>query len=165
MTVSIISTIDHSKILTEYYDLESKIDWPEKNEKGMQCGLQYAVGEDPLSSAVGKLKKFRSEKEYRKINPLFQNTVFEVIINQYNLCRTRLMWLNPYSCYSIHMDRSKRIHIPLITDPGCLFIFPDIPNIVHISAGNIYVVDTTKMHSFCNFSNIPRLHLVGCVYN
>jgi hypothetical protein len=164
MTVSRISTIDHLKILNEYHNLESKIDWAEKSEKGMQCGLQYALGEDPSSSAVGKLKKFRSEKEYSEINPLFQNTIFEDIINQFNLYRTRLMWINPYSCYSIHMDVSKRIHIPLITNPSCLFIFPNVPNIVHISTGNVYIVDTTKMHSFCNFSNTPRLHLVGCIY-
>jgi len=163
MTVSIISTINHLKILNEYYSLESKIDWPEKSAKGMQCGLQYALGEDPSSSAVGSLKKFRSEKEYCKINPLFQNTVFEDIINQFELYRTRLMWMNSFSCYSIHNDDSKRIHIPLITNSNCLFIFPDIPKIVHLPLGRVYTVDTTKMHSFCNFSNMPRLHLVGCI--
>jgi hypothetical protein len=163
MTVSIISTINYLKILNEYYSLESKIDWPEKTVKGMQCGLQYAPGEDPSSSAVGLLKKFRSEKEYCEINPLFQNTVFEDIINQFELYRTRLMWINSFSCYSIHMDKSKRVHIPLITNPSCLFIFPDITKIVHLPLGLVYTVDTTKMHSFCNFSNMPRLHLVGCI--
>jgi len=165
MTVSIISTINHLKILNEYHNLESKIEWPEKNSKSIQCGLQYAIGEDPSSSAIGKLKQYRYEKEYKKINPLFQNTIFEEIINQFDLYRSRLMWLSPYSCYSIHKDRTKRVHIPLITDPSCLFIFPDIPDIIHLSAGNTYIVDTTKMHSFCNFSNTSRLHLIGCIYD
>jgi len=165
MTVSIISTIDHLKILTEYYNLEPRIEWPEKSAKGMQCGLQYAIGEDPSSSAIGKLKQSRYEKEYKKINPLFQNTIFEEIINQFDLYRSRLMWLSPYSCYSIHKDTTKRIHIPLITNSSCFFIFPDIPDIIHLSAGNTYIVDTTKMHSFCNFSNTPRLHLIGCIYD
>jgi hypothetical protein len=163
MTHSIISTVDTSKILAEYYNLESRIAWPENTSKGMQCGLQYAVGEDPAASAIGKLKKSRNEKEYCLINPLFQNTVFEEIINQFNLHRTRLMWVNPYSCYSIHRDKSKRIHIPLITNVDCLFIFPNIPEIIHLDTEYVYIVDTTKRHSFCNFSNVPRLHLVGCI--
>ena len=131
--------------------------------KGKQCGLQYAEHDDPSSSAVGRLKPGKTETEYSLLNPLFQNTIFENIIREYKLVRTRLMWVNPYACYSIHKDKTKRLHIPLVTNADCLFIFPDHEKLIHLPVGNVYTVDTTKNHSFCNFSEHPRLHLVGCI--
>lgn len=162
---SVISKVDHRHILQEYKKLEEHIQWPENSAKGKQTGLQYAENEMPEKSAVGSLRSSRIETEYSLITPLFKNTIFEEIINQYKMCRTRLMWVNPYSCYSIHKDQTKRLHIPLITNTECFFIFPDDRELVHLPLGNLYLVDTTKNHSFCNFSENPRLHLVGCIQN
>ena len=163
MSYSIISQIDHLEVLTEYNKLEPRLVWTEQSVKGRQYGLQYAENEDPGSSALGMLKPYRREEEYRFVNPLIQDTLFEKLIKEYKMYRTRIMWINPYSCYSIHKDTSKRIHIPLITNSECLFVFPDIPKLIHLPVGKIYVVDTTKHHSFCNFSDTARLHIVGCV--
>jgi len=160
-----IDSVNSNKILLEYYKLESKIDWFDNKAKGKQCGLQYADGEDFFYSATGKLKKDRVESEYCLINPLFKNTIFEDLINKYKMFRTRLMWVHPYACYSIHKDNSSRIHVPLITNDRCLFLFPDEPKLVHLQIGKVFLVDTTINHSFCNFSDHSRLHIVGCVEN
>jgi hypothetical protein len=129
---SIIAPIDFNLILEEYNKLEKNIPWTEMSAKGKQCGLQYAEGEEFSNSAVGTLQPGRLETEYSKINPIFQNTLFEKIIEEYNLFRTRLMWVSPFACYSLHKDKSQRLHIPLITNTDCLFVFPNNRAMLHL---------------------------------
>jgi hypothetical protein len=157
-----IEDFDHTPLLECYYRLEDKLTWLIAENKGRQVGIQHAQDEDVFLSATGSLKSYRHEEEYNLLNPLFVGTVFEDIIKKYKLVRTRLMWSDPKSCYSLHHDFSWRLHIPLITNTDCRFIFPDGPEIFHLPVGGIYMVDTTKTHSFCNFSSEPRLHLLGC---
>ena len=112
------------------------------------------------ASAVGRNPG--RELEIDLLNPFFKDTIFESIIHEYNLKRTRLMWSGPFSCYTMHKDQSPRIHIPLITNRLCYFLFRnDIPE--HMPAGKSYWVDTRKRHTFINCSEEHRLHLVGLV--
>ena len=76
--------------------------------------------------------------------------------------RTRFLWINEKSCYSIHKDSSPRIHIPIQTNPQALFYFSKT-GFQYLAKDKIYWVDTRNMHSFVNFSDEKRLHLVGCV--
>ncbi len=161
----IVDSIDHIKIVGQYTKLKDHIQWETVPGKSRQTGIQFIEGEDPFLSAVGKKKEGVNEQEYETINPLFLGTVFETIVKKYNLYRTRLMWMEPYACYSIHQDTTHRVHIPLFTNPKCYFIWPDDQKMEFLAAGKVYVVDTTRPHSFVNFSNLPRLHLVGCVEN
>jgi hypothetical protein len=162
MNYARIEEFDHTHLLECYYQLEDKISWLVFPNKGRQASIQYAVNEDVFLSSTGTLQPYRREKEYNLLNPLFSGTMFEDIIKKYNLVRTRLMWSDPRSCYSLHYDLSWRLHIPLITNKDCRFVFPDNPEIFHLPVGGVYMVDTTKTHSFCNFSTKPRLHLLGC---
>jgi hypothetical protein len=158
--IKILSQIDVQPILENYQSLEKNIQWTDYGHKGRQAGLQHRTGEDPWTSAVGKNKG--KELDHTNLNPFFKNTAFEDIINEYKLIRTRLMWVGPYACYSMHKDTTPRIHIPLITNPECYFVFKD-GSITHLSPGNTYWVDTTRFHTFMNCSNKHRLHLIGVV--
>lgn len=155
-----IDTVDLEEILESYHQLESNMSWTDYGTKGRQAGLQYRDIEDPWNSAVGKSRG--EELAYTNLNPFFSNTVFERLIDQYQLKRTRLMWLNPMSCYSMHRDSTPRIHIPLITNTECYFVFKR-GIIRHMPAGSVYRVDTTRYHSFMNCSDHLRLHLVGVI--
>jgi len=159
-----IQSIDTKSIIDEYNHLEKEFVWSDYGQGSRQCGLQFADGEDPWTSAVGKTR-LTSENSFNNLNPYFKNTIFEKIIDQYNLKRTRLMWIGPYKCYSLHYDLTARIHIPLITDPNCFFVFKNetASSIFHLPAGYTYWVDTTQMHTFINCSNTFRLHLVGAI--
>ena len=79
------------------------------------------------------------------------------------MCRSRLMKLEPFHCYSYHRDASKRIHIPLITNERCMFIIEDEVH-RYPADGNSYIIDTTKMHTAINASYEDRYHIVGCLY-
>ena len=159
MIKSVIDTIDIEPILNSFLELDKDIIWTNYTQ-GKQTGLQYKIGEDPWTSAVGKSQG--KELEYTKLNPFFKDTIFETIINKYNLKRTRLMWVNKKSCYSIHADETPRVHIPLITNPECYFLFkPGF--IVHLNINSVWWVNTKLQHTFLNCSDLTRLHLVGVV--
>ena len=68
------------------------------------------------------------------------------------------------TCYSMHRDTTPRIHIPMITNPECYFIFKQ-GIVQHMPAGSVYWTNTVEPHTFMNCSNRPRLHLIGAVEN
>jgi hypothetical protein len=156
---NIIDTIDVVPILGKLANIRKDIVWTTSTQ-GKQTGLQYKDGEDPWTSSVGRSRG--EELQYNKLNPFFKDTIFETLINKYNLKRSRLIWVNPRSCYSFHSDPSPRVHIPLITNPECYFLF-DPGVMFHLSLNSVWWVDTTLKHTFLNCSNKPRLHLVGIV--
>jgi hypothetical protein len=158
--IKLLSHIDLQPLNDEYCQLEKDIQWTDYGHKGRQVGLQFKVGEDPWTSAVGRSNG--QELSYTNLNPFFQNTKFEALINQYNLKRTRLIWVGPYACYSMHQDETPRIHVPLITNPECYFVFHS-GELSNLTTNNVWWVDTRLRHTFMNCSDSPRLHLVGIV--
>lgn len=157
--IQIIDSIDVESIIECYQSMKDSIQFTE-GSKGSQAGLQYLLNEDPWGSAVGRSQG--RELEYTLLNPAFNGTIFETIINKYKFSRTRLMWVYPMSCYSMHVDSTPRVHIPLITNDQCYFIFKR-GIIQHLSVGQVYYTDTRYRHTFANCSEEKRLHLVGAV--
>jgi hypothetical protein len=164
MNYTKIDDINHGQLVDWYYRHEQKIKWLTTPGKTRQSSIQYAQGDDVFLSGTGSLQAGRSEQEYSLLNPAFVNTPFEDIVEKYKLVRTRLIWLEPKTCHSIHKDNSVRLHIPLVTNEDCKFIFLNKSEIFHLPAGGVYNVETTNAYSFCNFSAEARLHLIGCVY-
>jgi hypothetical protein len=159
--IKVLSSVDSASLLNEYISLRKDMQWTGMGSKGKQVGLQYQENEDPWTSSVGKSRG--NELEYSHLNPFFKNTKFELVINEFKLYRSRLIWLESYSCYSMHADSTPRIHIPLITNKHCYFVFKDTGLVSHLPANNVYWVDTTKTHTFMNCSEDRRLHLVGII--
>jgi hypothetical protein len=158
--ISTIASIDVQPVLDSYNLLEKDIQWTDSGHKGKQAGLQY---KDPLNPwDCGNRQTKGSKLSYINLNPFFKDTIFEELINQYKLIRTRLMIVGPYACYSMHTDTTPRIHIPLITNPDCYFVFKK-GIVQHLPVGLVYWADTTQSHTFINCSDRPRLHLVGIV--
>jgi hypothetical protein len=160
--IKTIESIDINPILECYHSIEPQISWTDYNHKGKQAGLQYLDNEDPWDSAVGRSRG--KELEYSNLNPLFSGTIFEEIINKYKFRRTRLMWVGPYACYSMHKDSTPRVHIPLITNSECYFVFKS-GIIKNLESGQVHYTDTRFFHTFMNCSDQYRLHLVGAVEN
>ena len=158
--IKTLRPIDVAPILEEYYRLEPQMQWTDFGFKGKQVGLQHKPEEDPWTSAVGRSSG--EELQSSILNPFFKDTIFEALINEYRMYKTRLMWVGPYACYSMHKDETPRVHIPLITNPACYFVFKRLMPL-HLSTGNIYHTDTRNLHTFMNCSELPRLHLVGAV--
>ena len=125
--IKIVDEIDVNPILESFYKLESYIQWTDYPTT-KQTGLQYRNGNEPWSDGAGSGLKWpqyesgssayssdnpnlnKTWYENISINPFFKETIFEEIINKYDMVRTRLIWVKPFSCYSFHKDTSPRLH-------------------------------------------------------
>lgn len=159
--IKVLDNVDVTPILESYNKLENGIKWS-VYPNGKQTGLQYNFGNDPWSDAVGRLKAGQKWSASALLNPYFKDTIFEELIAKYKITRTRFMWLKPYSCYSMHKDDTARIHIPIITNDECYFVFKD-KGCFNLPTGSVYWVDTLETHSAMNCSSEWRLHLLGAL--
>lgn len=137
------------------------------NELDLAQIMVQGLGTDPLdlTSGAGRVNALenRNEKDYCVLNPLFEGTVLEKYIKKYNGYRTRIMTMPGRHCYSVHMDPTPRIHIPIVTNEEAWMIWPYKNLCYKMPTGSIYWADTRKFHTFINGANIPRIHVVMCV--
>ena len=105
-----------------------------------------------------------NEKNYTEICKAFEGTyveeLYNKIKNRWKVGRLRFLMKPPRSCLSWHRDPEKRLHIPIITNPGCRMVIED--ESFHMPAdGSVYITDNTKYHNFFNGGETDRLHLVA----
>jgi hypothetical protein len=82
---------------------------------------------------------------------------------KYNFARIRLIKMIPkIKHYTWHTDPSLRLHIPLITNPNALMYFRKHKEILsfNLTAGNLWLTDTTKEHTAINHGDTNRYHIV-----
>lgn len=156
----LLESMNVSSILNFYKSIEPSIKW-QHGEKGKQSSLQYAIDEEPFISGCGKTSGM--DKSNNILVDIYHNTIVDNIIQKYKMVRTRWMWMSPFSCYSIHRDVYPRIHIPIITNDRCYFLFPNREEniIFNLPSTGVWWVNTRIEHTFLNCSDIWRLHLVG----
>jgi hypothetical protein len=127
--------------------------------------LQGVHGQsDPFYGIKSSESWPESELEFKY--PIFNMPYTNSIIEKYNLYRSRIMRLNPNRCYTYHIDKRKRGHIPLITNDKCFFVFDESDGEIirrYPADGNYYELNTTIRHTAINGSNEPRIHLVGVI--
>ena len=131
--------------------------------KNLKMGVKL-VGPRPIQLRYPEIK---NESYFNKINPLYEDTIFEKIINDHNGTRARIMLKPQHSTYSIHRDISPkgRYHLAMKTNEGAYFLWPNnkeghFIRSLHIpDDGHVYWVNTSKMHTFIN-CGADRFHLV-----
>ena len=106
------------------------------------------------------------ESKYTEIVPEFKNTYFEEVYSllkkKFKLGRVRILLKQPRSSLSWHRDPEPRLHIPIITNPGCKMVIEDVAK--HMPAdGSVTITNNTKYHNFFNGGEQDRIHLVACV--
>ena len=106
------------------------------------------------------------ESKYTKLISDFHNTYFEEVYNiltkNFKLGRVRILLKEPRSTLSWHRDPEPRLHIPIITNPGCKMVIEDVAK--HMPAdGSVTITNNTKYHNFFNGGEQERIHLVACV--
>ena len=106
------------------------------------------------------------ESKYTQILPEFKNTyfneVYTVLKNKFKLGRVRLLLKEPRSTLSWHKDPEPRLHIPIITNPGCIMVIENVAQ--HLPAnGSVYITNNLKYHNAFNGGEENRVHLVACL--
>ena len=106
------------------------------------------------------------ESKYTEFLKDFDNTyfkeVYDQLSNKYKLGRVRLLLKEPRSTLSWHKDPECRLHVPIITNPGCSMVIENVAK--HLPAdGRVWITNNTKYHNFFNGGEQARIHLVACV--
>jgi len=106
------------------------------------------------------------ESKYTELVPEFENTyfkeVYEILKSKFKLGRVRLLLKEPRSTLSWHKDPEPRLHIPIITNKGCMMVIENVAK--HMPAdGSVTITNNTKFHNFFNGGEQNRIHLVACV--
>lgn len=150
-------------------------DSPDNDNWRSGCGPASARVDDwrqqalKISSGVSvdeyiKWKLSQWEHSFKYLQPSLKGTPIDEYLTwlEVPVHRTRIMLAREKSSYSIHNDLSPRLHLPLVTNTQCNFLFADPPlELIHMPAdGTTYWVDTRRQHTFINGSTMKRLHIV-----
>ena len=93
---------------------------------------------------------------------IVQKEVYDALSSKYKLGRVRILLKEPRSTLSWHRDPEPRLHIPIISNPGCLMVIDNVAK--HMPAdGSVWVTNNTKYHNAFNGGEENRIHLVACV--
>jgi len=106
------------------------------------------------------------ESKYTQLVSDFENTyfseVYETLKNKFKLGRVRILLKEPRTTLSWHRDPEPRLHIPIITNPGCMMVIENVAK--HLPAdGSVTITNNTKYHNFFNGGEQNRIHLVACI--
>lgn len=93
--------------------------------------------------------------------------LLEEIAANYNgkVGRLRYMVMEPKTCLTYHVDPDDkmRLHIPIITSEGAMFINDRQVDVMD-QVGSVYKFNSTVKHTAINASRSRRVHLVASVY-
>ena len=110
--------------------------------------------------------KMINERAYTEFVKDFEKTYFKEVYEQlskkFKLGRVRILLKQPRSTLSWHRDPEPRLHIPIITNPGCIMVIDNVAK--HLPAdGSVWITNNTKYHNAFNGGEENRIHLVACV--
>lgn len=106
------------------------------------------------------------EIDFSEFNPRFADTYFEqvhaALVKRFPIGRMRVLSKGLYNCNSWHRDPEPRLHIPIITNPGSLFVVNH--HVTHLPAdGSVYFTDTRCYHTALNGGESRRVHIVAAL--
>lgn len=106
------------------------------------------------------------EHKFSEFVPRFSGSYFEFVhselVKRFPIGRMRVLSKGLYNCNSWHRDPEPRLHIPIISNPGSLFVVNH--HVTHLPAdGSVYFTDTRGYHTALNGGETPRVHIVAAL--
>jgi len=106
------------------------------------------------------------EFKFTELVPTFKGTYFEHVHDEltkrFPIGRMRVLSKGLYNCNSWHRDPEPRLHIPITTNPGSLFLVNH--HATHLPAdGSVYFTDTRGYHTALNGGETNRVHIVAAL--
>ena len=131
-----------------------------ENVKGVYWTKPDSSGKEVLRA------KAINEKNYTEFVKDLEDTyfkeVYDALSKRFKLGRVRILLKEPRSTLSWHRDPEPRLHIPIITNPGCIMVIEDVAQ--HLPAdGSAYITNNLKYHNAFNGGEESRVHLVACL--
>ncbi len=131
-----------------------------ENVKGVYWTKPDSSGKEAIRA------KAINEKDYTEFVKDLEDTyfkeVYDVLSKRFKLGRVRILLKEPRSTLSWHRDPEPRLHIPIITNPGCIMVIENVAQ--HLPAdGSAYITNNLKYHNAFNGGEENRVHLVACL--
>ena len=124
--------------------------WTKPDKTGKEVSRDVNIKEEDYSEFI---------KEYE--NTYFKE-VYDKLSSKHKLGRVRILLKQPRSTLSWHRDPEARLHIPIITNLGCIMVIDNVAQ--HMPAdGSVWITNNTKYHNAFNGGEENRIHLVACV--
>jgi len=124
--------------------------WTKPDSSGKEYSRAKQINESAYTQFVKDL-----EDTYFK-------EVYDILSSKFKLGRVRILLKEPRSTLSWHRDPEPRLHIPIITNPGCMMVIENVAK--HLPAdGSVYITNNVKYHNFFNGGEESRVHLVACL--
>ena len=124
--------------------------WTKPNSSGVESVRAKRIDESAYTEFVKDL-----EDTYFK-------EVYDILSKKSKLGRVRILLKEPRSTLSWHRDPEPRLHIPIITNPGCIMVIENVAK--HLPAdGSVYITNNLKYHNAFNGGEENRVHLVACL--
>jgi len=124
--------------------------WTRPNSSGKEELRAKAINESAYTEFIKDL-----EDTYFK-------EVYDTLSKKFKLGRVRILLKEPRSTLSWHRDPEPRLHIPIITNLGCMMVIENVAK--HLPAdGSVYITNNVKYHNAFNGGEENRIHLVACL--
>ena len=131
-----------------------------ENVKGI-----YWTKPDNSEKEVVRAKRIDETKYTEFVKDLedtYFKEVYDILSKKFKLGRVRILLKEPRSTLSWHRDPEPRLHIPIITNPGCIMVIEEIAK--HLPAdGSAWITNNMKYHNFFNGGEEDRILLVACL--
>ena len=126
--------------------------WTKPDSSGKEVSRDKQINESLYTEFVSDFEHTYFKEVYEKLSSIFK------------LGRVRILLKEPRTTLSWHRDPEPRLHIPIITNPGCLQVIENVAK--HLPAdGSVWITNNTKYHNAFNGGEEHRVHLVACLTN
>jgi len=131
-----------------------------ENVKGIYWTKPDSSGKEEIRAK--KIKEAAYTEFVKDLADTYFKEVYDELSKRYKLGRVRILLKEPRSTLSWHRDPEPRLHIPIITNPGCIMVIEETAK--HMPAdGGAWITNNTKYHNAFNGGEEGRVHLVACV--
>jgi len=131
-----------------------------ENVKGIYWTKPDSTGKE--EARAKKINEAAYTEFVKDLADTYFKEVYDELSKRFKLGRVRILLKEPRSTLSWHRDPEPRLHIPIITNPGCLMVIEDAAK--HMPAdGSAWITNNTKYHNAFNGGEEGRVHLVACV--
>ena len=131
-----------------------------ENVKGIYWTKPDSSGKEAVRAK--RIDETKYTEFVKDLEDTYFKEIYDILSKKFKLGRVRILLKEPRSTLSWHRDPEPRLHIPIITNPGCIMVIEEIAK--HLPAdGSAWVTNNMKYHNFFNGGEEDRIHLVACL--
>ena len=133
-----------------------------ENVKGIYWTKPDSSGKE--AKRAKRIDETKYTEFVKDLEDTYFKEVYDILSKKFKLGRVRILLKEPRSTLSWHRDPEPRLHIPIITNPGCIMVIEEVAK--HLPAdGSVYITNNLKYHNAFNGGEENRVHLVAWVLN